>query len=394
MPPTVLIDFTPLGTPTRRSGIGRYLLTLAHGLAELDPKTTNDLNLLALLSLNFPHKPVVTDNFRDVQSYPWPHQPTSAQRYEWAYNRRLALWTATARTKARIVHLGDPNATPLALGLTGCKRVVTCHDLIPYHFPHIYMTARDGFSTVGKLIIRRRYTSADHIIAVSDFTRRDLMNTLNIPSSKITRVYNGINTSEWSPLDPGSDSSRLENYSLSPRSYLLYVGDVDWRKNAEAMVRSLAIANQQGHDTTLVFAGHITHKRASIEQLASQHNVANKVRFLGYVRDSDVHVLYRNAIALLLLSRTEGFGYTVIEAMASGCPVISTNLGSLAELTHNAAIHVDPEEPQDTVNAIRELMSDASLRSSLIGRGLERAPQFASTHQAQATVDVFRKCLD
>jgi glycosyltransferase involved in cell wall biosynthesis len=395
MSPTVVVDFSPLSTPTRVRGIGRYLQTLALGLSRLEPRAFQGLRVRALLSIGWSGQCHVTDDFTDVLRHAWPQDPNQADRYRWAYARRLGLWSAVRRLDAKLVHLGDPNATPLAMPLSKCKRVVTCHDLIPLQFPSTYLGVRDGFGLVGKQIILRRYRSADHVVAISDATRGEVMRLVGVPAERITRVHNGVDLAGWSPEDPGDDAVRLERHGLRRGRFLVYVGDTDWRKNPEGMMRGLAVARNQGADVDLAFVGRLEpHKVAAIQQQAAREGVHANVRLLGFVSDSDLRALYRTALAHLFVSRSEGFGYTVIEAMASGCPVITTNCGSLAEVAGDAAMLVDPEDPERIGQAIVELERGATLRSELAERGARWAKGFSCEKQASAMLDVFRRLAD
>ena len=229
MTATVLVDFSPLNTPTRERGIGRYLQTLALGLSRLDSADFAGLRVLALLHVGWTGRALVTDDFTDVLRHPWTQAPSQADRYRWAYARRIALFGAARRLGAKLVHLGDPNATPLAMPLAGCKRVVTCHDIIPLQFPSVYLGVRDGFGVVGKRLIRRRFRSADHVVAISDATREELIRLVDVPPSRISRVHNGVDLAKWSPDDPGDDDVRLERHGLRRGRFLVYVGDTDWR---------------------------------------------------------------------------------------------------------------------------------------------------------------------
>lgn len=391
MPPTIVIDFSPLDTPTRRRGIGRYLQTLALGLSRLDSQITSDFRLLGLITLGLHGRATFTDDFHEIAIRAWNPAATQFDRYRWAYSRRVGLWAAMRSVDARVVHLGDPNATPLAMPWAHCKRVVTCHDLIPLQFPSKYLGVRDGFGLVGKRLIRRRYRSADHVVAISDATRDELVRLLDMPRDHISRVYNGVDVSSWTTRDPGDDQQRLERYALPRHKFLLYVGDVDWRKNPEGMIRGLAGAVAAGQDLLLAFAGDLeAHKIETLRELAFRARAQDRLRILGYVPDADLRALYRNALAHLFISRFEGFGYTVIEAMASGCPVITTNAGSLAEVASDAALQVDPDDVENVGRAICNLSSDNSLRDTLISRGLAWAPRFSCELQARAMLDVFR----
>lgn len=394
MNPTVVIDFSPLNTPTRMRGIGRYLTTLALGFSRLQSSDVSGLRLRALLSSSIAGHIDVTEDFTEILRHPWTQSPSQLDRYRWAYTRRSCLWSVMRRLDARLVHLGDPNATPLAWPLTHCKRVVTCHDLIPLQFPSVYLGLRDGFGFLGKQIIRRRFRSADHVVAISDATRDEVIRILGISKANVTRVYNGVDLSGWTDQDPGDDLPRLQRHGLRRGRFLLYVGDVDWRKNLEGMILGLAEAVKSHGDLDLAFVGKLEpHKVASIRQHAARANLHDRVHLLGFVSDSDLRALYRNALAHLFVSRSEGFGYTVIEAMASGCPVITTRCGSLAEVAGQAALRVNPEDPIAIGKAIVTLARDANLARDLSARGIHWAEQFSCEAQARSMLDLFRTLL-
>ncbi|HNS95930.1 MAG TPA: glycosyltransferase family 1 protein [Polyangiaceae bacterium] len=394
MSTSVVIDFSPLDTPTQRRGIGRYLRSLALGLSRLDPNASKDIRPIGLLGLSGIGVPIISEDFHCIATHAWKRAPTQFDRYRWAYTRRLALWKAMQKLNARLVHLGDPNATPLAMSFAQCKRVATCHDLIPLQFPKQYLGVRDGFGVIGKRLIKRRFHSADHVVAISNATRQQLIKLLDIPHDRISLVYNGVDLSTFSPHDPGDDQRRLARFALTPRKYLLYAGDLDWRKNTEGMIKSLAFAHRLGSDLILAFVGDLdASKIEELKRLASYHGVDNRIRRLGFVSDTDLRALYRQALAHLLLSRFEGFGYTVIEAMASGCPVITTRGGSLEEIAGNAAIVQSPDDTEAIGQAIHSLHVDPARRESLISAGLDWAPRFSCEIHASHMLDVFRSVL-
>lgn len=391
--PTVLIDLTPLDTPSRCRGIGRYVRNLAAGLAQLPPAERAGMHLVGLTGLTWSGSVRLTEDLASFHGTVPNEQLSKRDHYRWAYLRRVTLWRAARHTRAALIHLGDPNATPLILKLAGCKRVVTCHDLIPLRYPDKYLTAADGYSLAGPLIIRRRYRSADHVVAISDATMRDVVSLAGVPRERVSRVYNGVEIERWSPVERPSDDERLEHHGLRGRRFLLYVGDTDWRKNVEGMMASLALARRQ-HDLDLVLAGSLNDaKVAEVRAMAARYDVAEAVRLLGYVSDEDLAVLFRKALGHVFVSRYEGFGFTLVEAMASGCPVITTRASSLGEVAGDAALLVEPEDHHQIGDAMVRLAADSSLREDLRQRGLARAPLFSVANQARQMVQVYRRVL-
>lgn len=388
--PTVVLDLTALDTDSRLRGFGRYVLTLARGLAAV-PR--GGITLLGLTHLDWSGRYRVTeqlDSFRgeaDVKKSP------GNQHLAWAYRRRVALATAMRRLGADLVHLPTPEATPLGMWTTRCKKLVTCHDLMELRDPEHYLTWMKGGALFGPAILRRRYRSADHVLAISDTSAHDLRRFLRVPSERITRVYNAIDHTKWRPERRPSDAATAARYGLAG-AFLLYVGDLDWRKNLEGMIGGLAHARSEGAAVSLAFAGRLSQdKRARVEDAARSAGVSSAIRLLDYVPDDDLAALYRSSLAHLFVSRDEGFGLTVVEAMACGAPVITTHGGSLGEVAGEDALLVDPENPRAIGEAIVSLERDPGLRDLLRRKGMDRAARFSVERQAEETFAIYRRMV-
>jgi len=392
---TVIVDLTPLGTPTRMRGIGRYLKTLALGLSRMRATDVTGLRLLALTCLDLRGGYRVTDDFGRAPDQVGPASPTSLDRYRWAFARRLAAWSVARSVGADLIHFGDPNVTPLGLSLVGCRRLVTCHDLIPLQFPAVYLGARDGYGLVGKALIGRRFRSADRVLAISQATRGDLTRLLGLAEDRIMVVYNGLDLASFTSQPGEDDDVTLARHGLKARGYVLYVGDTNWRKNVDGMLAAMRRARALGCKLDLVFAGELeVEKVEAIRAKAVRHGIAGAVKLVGFVSDGDLQALYRHAAAHLFISRAEGFGYTVVEAMASGCPVVTTRCGSLGEVAGDAGVLVEPDDHDAVAEAIRRLSVDEEFRGEHVARGLLRARRFSCEEQARATIWAYRTTLE
>jgi len=391
LPKQLLLDLTLLGTPGGARGIGRYARELARGLCELPAHHLEGIELTGLLSVDWNGKYAATTDIAGYLDQSSTRLLEERDYYSWAYRQRLVLWRAAKQLHADAIHLCDPHATPRFLGLAGAKKIVTCHDIVPSRFPEHYMGWRDGGARVGRWIEGQRYRSADLVIAVSDATKHDICSLMNVPQERVTRVYNGVNVAEWSAVPRLAAANVLKKFELQASDYLLYVGGADWRKNIEGMMGALAHVRQSGSNLVLAWAGHLdASHRERVEKAASQACVTDAVCYLGHVTDDELAVLYRASFAHLFVSRLEGFGLTVVEAMASGCPVITTDAGSLAEVAGDAALTVDPEDPPAIAAAIRRLIFEPELRAELIARGKLRAARFTRQAQAAATAQAYR----
>ncbi len=392
---TLVLDLTSLDTPSRRRGSGRYVRDLAVGLSRLPREALGSLRLIGMTRLGFDGNYRITEDLASFEGTAEIPAPTARDHYRWAYARRLALFRAVRKLDADAVHLGDPHATPLFMGLTRCKRIVTCHDAIPMHFPGRYMGWRDGGPIIGSAIERRRYQSADRVVAISDATLRDVLEIHGVPERRVVRVYNGVDVERWA-AEPSCDrGTTLAQWDLVQRPFALFVGGYHWHKNVDAMVGGVARARANGIDMCLVWAGQLSEsQRERIAFAAQKAGIGGALKLIGYASDEQIAVLYRGAVAHTLLSRFEGFGLTVIEAMASGCPVITTRAGSLAEIAGSAAITVDPEDHEAVGTALTRVAMDESYRAEIVERGRQRAPLFSLDVQARAMLAVYRNVLD
>jgi len=391
----LLLDLTPLDTPARLRGIGRYIRELALGLAGLSAQERSGIEILGLTKLSWTGGYEVTDDIAAFEGDPELPYPNEQDYYRWAYRQRFALWRAAARIGAAAVHICDAHATPWFLDSAGVRRIVTCHDLVPTRFPDRYLSAKDGGAFVGKAIEKRRYLSADLVVAISDATRDDIRTLLGVPEERVVRAHNGIDLSRWTTPSPASPEALLERLGIAKREFVLYVGGSDWRKNIDGMMAGLARARALGLELELVWAGHLEagHIQA-VEAQASRFGVSAAVRRVGYVNDDDLSILYRAARAHLFISRCEGFGLTLVEAMAAGCPVVTTDSGALREVAGDTALTVDAEDHHAIGEALLRVCRDTNLRKELIRRGRERAPLFSREAQARAMVAIYRDFFD
>ena len=387
----VLLDISILATETRVRGIGRYVAELASALQDAAVGSGLKLGFLERASW---FGPGTLDGDPRTAIERLVGTPAPEPKLQWAYRCRLGTARAARAAKARLLHLGFPNLTPL--GDAGCPRLLTCHDLIPLRFPEHYSSIGEGGAFGRRLLDRRRWASADHVIAISRATADDLMRLLGMPASRISVVYNGVKLERWSAEPDDADTTLRERYGLGQGRLLVYAGDADWRKNASGMLRGLSGARKLDPrgDYRLVWAGKLNRERkAHLDALAKDLGVENSVRFLGYVPDGDLAALYRQAHATLFVSRAEGFGYPLLEAMACGSPVVTSNVSSLVELAGDVAVAVDPEDADAIARAIVDVEQDPKDRAELAVRGRAWAGRFSCERQARETLAVYERLL-
>jgi glycosyltransferase involved in cell wall biosynthesis len=225
--------------------------------------------------------------------------------------------------------------------------------------------------------VPRSARRAARVLAVSELTRRDLIDLYGIPEEKIVVTPNGV--------DP---AFRPEGPSPDGEPYALFVGALQPRKDAAAAIEALALIGDGA--PRLVVVGQDKGGRAEAERSAEHNGLAARVEFRGHVPQEELAALYRGAACLVFPSRYEGFGLPVLEAMASGTPVVATTAGALPEVAGGAAILVEERNPVALAGGIERALAD---RERLVASGLERARQFTWAETARRTLNVYRELL-
>lgn len=388
----VLFDLTILATSTRVRGIGRYLVELAPALQRAAERSGR-VRLSFLERSAWVGGGRVSDDARaSIERLLGTPEPEP--RMAWAYRQRVGLARATRLRGARLLHLGYPNVTPL--GAAGCPRVLTCHDLIPQKFPRQYRAWQDGYSTGRRALDARRYGGARHVIAISRATADDLMALVGVPAERISVVPNGVSLERWSAEVTPADEALRTRYGLGARRLLVYAGDGDYRKNADGMLAALALVRRRrpSSDFTLVWLGTLgAETRRRILRQATDTGVRDAVRLVGWVPDEMLAGFYRIAHATLFVSRAEGFGYPVLEAMATGSAVVTSNTSSLVELAGDVALTVDPESPAAIAEAVLSVATGDPARRARVEAGRRWVSSFSVERQAEGTLDVYERVL-
>ncbi len=377
--PRVLLDATILNTDTRTRGVGRYVADLVRGLGSLSSKANVDVTYLIRLD-RWGRAHLTRDATHLLKTLRSAPEMTYT---DWAYRGRI--WTARACRKAGAQLLHVPHTFHTPLFDVRATRLVTCHDLVPLRFPAHYVSYKEGFLIGRRLLDARRVGRADHILPISRATASDLRRMLQVPADKMTVVPLGVDNT-W-PTRPRRDRPRA-----SSAPFVLYVGSADWRKNARGMLRAVAEARRSGIDVELVWAGRLGPARQrNLAQTARRLGAA--VRFVGYVDDDILRGLYREAVATVFCSFAEGFGYPVVEAMASGCPVITSDCSATKEVAGDAAWLVDPSDPSAIASAVMTLARDRKQRAELRRRGIARARAFTTARMASETLTVYERLV-
>ena len=255
--------------------------------------------------------------------------------------------------------------------LTSSNQILTIHDLLSLRFRKIRMHQRLYYKHLLPFMVRR----ARLIIAVSEATKKDIIDFLGCPENKIKVVYNGYDPLKFNQW-PVQNVSIHDKYHVA--NYFLVVGPTYSHKNIELLIDAYADLDHSVRNSHhVVIAGGMRPYLDRLKRLAAAKGVNRFFHFLGYVPDSHIAALYQEAFALVFPSLYEGFGFPVLEAMACGCPVICSNTSSMPEICSDAAYYVDPTKKESLTGAMAKLSFDPELRLQLKARGVQRAATFS-----------------
>ena len=339
-------------------GIGTYIRNLLRQLARLDRDTefvvlARPADCAAVGSLG--------DNFRGV--------PETAANYSVAEQWRIPL--ALRRERVTLFHAPHYVLPPLVR----CRSVVTIHDCIHLMFPQ-YLPNR-GALAYARTSMAMAAKRATRVLTVSETSKNDIMRFFGTAASKIDVIYNAYDA-RFGVEPREEDVVRVrERYQLHDE-FVLYAGNVKPHKNLERLIDAFHIVRSRGLDhLKLVMIGDDISKYASLRRAVHQYQLHKYVRFLGYLPEETLAVMYRLAGVFVFPPLYEGFGLPPLEAMASGTPVVTSNVSSLPEVTGDAAQLVDPYDPEAIADGIYRVLTDVDLRRELRRRGLARARQFS-----------------
>jgi len=362
------------------SGIGRYTQELLQALAEVDPET--DYRLLFC-------DPEVRDRVMGLdairaaprmraETIPWGlFSPLGQLRLPgWLRRQRIDLFHST---NYMIPLAAFPPRRP---GRVRCA--VTLHDLIPLVFPdHAPRSKKARLFPLYRWLMREGGRRADLILTVSESSRRDILEHLAIPAAeagKVTVTPEGVSPGYQAGPEP------------APGQTFLYVGRFDPYKNVPLLVEAFARVRAREPGARLRLIGPPDPRYPEARDTARRLGLGDEVvTWQGYVDHEELVRAYRDARALVLPSTYEGFGLTVLEAMACGTPVICSNVSSLPEVAGDAACLIDPRDPVALAEAMLELLRNPAEAARLRAAGLERVRAFTWQRTAEATAAAYRQ---
>jgi glycosyltransferase involved in cell wall biosynthesis len=305
------------------------------------------------------------------------------------------LWLQTVGRRMIIrdrldIFWGTANLLPLGLP-TEVAKVVSIHDLL---WP-LYAKIADPVSRCMLwLFAKRSARQADRVIAVSRSTSRDLERIFAVPESKIEVIYNGVGSAH-KPQDPLAAAEHVANKYGVSRDYLLTVGTLGPHKNLITLVEAVRVLRGRGERSLqlLVVGADGRKKSRATEAIQAARLTSEDIRFLGFVPDEDLPMLYSGSSAFVFPSLYEGFGLPLLEAMACGVPVIASNTSSVPEVVGDAALLVPPTQAEAFADAIMRVRRDADLRRTIIEKGSNRAAGFRWEKSARQHLECMQKLV-
>lgn len=362
-----------------KTGVAQYVLALTKAL--LPYTDVVKFHILALAQ----DVPLFEFARGRMQIVPVDEQWRPAVRNIWWHQQVLPKWLE----KQEIDVLHVPSYRRM-VHTAHCHLVSTIHDLAPFHVKKKYDLARMIY---GRVIVKHLARRQNGIIAVSTSTAQDIEHYFGVPVQKQNVILNGIDHARFNPGDRAAACAQVEQRWQLQEPFFLYVSRLEHpAKNHTRLIEAFdQFKTSTGSPWQLVLAGSDWHGAEHIHSAARDSRHAKDIRFLGFVEDAVLPDLYRAASTMVYPSLFEGFGLPPIEAMACGCPVITSKCGSLGEVVGNAARIINPEDVGDMAQALQEVASHREKREALIPAGLQNARRFNWDDNARRVMEVYEK---
>lgn len=307
------------------------------------------------------------------------------------------LWAPVVPAALKELMLGDVDVvhstTYSAPRLRDRKKrlVATIYDLTVITHPECHRRQNVRICVKG---IRDALRYADAIIAISEHTKRDMIEHLKCPAELISVTHLAADPM-YHPVDDPAVRKRVRDKYGLPERYILFIGSLEPRKNVSTLIHSYSrLPERLKREFSLVVAGAKGWKNSDIYSTVKKIGVEDKVRFAGYIDKDDISAVYSMATVFVYPSLYEGFGLPILEAMACGTPVITSNTSSMPEVAGTAAEFITPTDTEEITEALRRVLEDETLMLDMRRRGLERSSKFTWERCARETLEVYKKVFE
>ena len=372
----ICIDASP--AVHHRAGLGRYAQELTSALLAAD--TDNEY-------VAFYHRPEGAHVDPPLDRI--PHLTTSLNTKPWRLAALLGQFLRIPQDRMfpgiDLFHATDH----LLPRLSRVKTVFTLHDLIFRLYPETHKPLNRWFLTLAMPQFLR---AANAVIAVSKNTKRDAVRFYNLDEAKFHVVYEGVNE-RFRPA-PAQDVAHVRQVYALPEHFILSLGTIEPRKNLTALLEVYRHLLDRGSELRLVVVGKKGWLYEGFFRRLRELGLEDEVIFPGFVPDEDLPAFYTAADLFVLPSLYEGFGLPVLEAMACGAPVVTSNASSLPEVAGEAGILVDPNDVRDLVRGIEQVLADEGKRKEMQVKGLQQAARFSWDRAARETLLVYHEAAN
>ena len=317
--------------------------------------------------------------------YTFPHTQTISPRGVWSL--MPSLWRSFGCVNdldGVDVYWGLSGELPFGIHRKPLKKVVTVHDAIFLRYPELYSA---GYRRLFARKVQYACEHADLIIAISEQTKRDIMDFFHADERKIRVVYQGCNNRFRKPVSENSVQTVKQKYAL-PDNYLLAVGAIEPRKNMQNLIEAISLA---GIDLPLVAVGAQSKYALQMSNMAKERKV--ELIFLHNLHFADLPAVYKGAEVFCYPSIFEGFGIPILEAMCVGTPVLTSTGSCFAETGGNAARYANPMHPEEIAQQLADILSSSQIRQAMIEKGYEQANLFADETVASNLIRAYQSIV-
>lgn len=344
----------------RMEGIGRYIFETTKRMVLDHPEDEFYFFFDRAYDPSF----IFADNVKPLVLHPQARHPILWYLwFEWSVPYYLKKYDID------VFYSGDTYASMK----TSVPTLIVCHDIAYKHYPdHIRVSHKRYYQNN----FPKFHKKADHIVAVSNFTKQDIVKTYDIEPSKVTIGYNAT-PNGFSPLS--EDQKRQIREELAEGNpYFIYVGSLHPRKNVVNLIKAFDIfKTDHGTKHKLVLVGRMAWKNEELKKTYETTTHRDDIILTGHISNEQLPRYLAAAEALTYVSVFEGFGIPILEGMSSGTPVITSNVSSMPEVARDAALLIDPHDPLSIASGMHNIISDDQLRQDLIAKGLKRAKAFS-----------------
>ena len=373
----IAIDYTP--AYQQAAGIGRYVRELVHALAQADTKTEYRLFVTG------------TGNAHQLVSV--------GANFQWRTTALSPIWLSRLWHRLSVplpieyfvgsVDLFHSTDFVLPPVRSSTVSVLTVHDL---SFVRVPESASPRLKAYLDRVVPTSVARATHVLADSSATKSDLVGLYDVQPEKVSVLLSGVSSRFRLQSDELILTTRSK-YGIGSAPYILSIGTVQPRKNYSRLIRAIASLRSQGYAHNLVIAGGKGWLADEMYETIRTTQMENFVKLIGFAEDADLPALYSGATCFAFPSLYEGFGLPVLEAMACGTPVVTSNVSSLPEVAGDAGLTVDPYDVEELTYALKRVIDDSELRISLINAGLVRAGQFTWGKSVSELMRIYSKLL-